>query len=247
AVAAFLPSDHFMAKATEFRRVLKKAFALAQKNQNTVLLGLRPTYPETGYGYIKIKSKSRVTLGQDYPVSQFVEKPNLKTAEKYVLSGNYFWNAGIFIWEIKTLLGLFQKHQPEIYQGLLEIQKNPQNLRLTFQNFPNISIDYALAERAKNIRVIPADLGWSDIGHFGALQAISPNDPNSNVVRGRHLGLDTKNSLIHGLNRLIVTIGLENMIVVDEKDALLICPVNRAQDVKKIVEQLKKEGRQEYL
>jgi len=248
---AFLPSDHYISDEKEFRRVLKKGAEVA-KMDYLVTLGIRPTDPDTGLGYIKIKSKIEEQRAKtDYPVYQvekFIEKPDLETAKKFQKNGGYLWNAGIFIAKPKIILSLFKKHAPIIYERLMNIAKNPKSLKREYEKMPNISFDYAIAEKAKKVAVIPSEFGWSDIGNWAKLLEKLSQASEENVVIGcEHYGIDTKGCLIHGTERLVATIGLNDIIVVDTPDAVLVCRKDRAQEVKKIVERLQKDKKEHYL
>jgi len=253
---AFLPSDHYISDEKEFRRVLKNGAEVA-KMDYLVTLGIRPTDPDTGLGYIKIeqrlksKEQREQRAGIDYPVyrvEKFIEKPDLETAKKFQKSGNYLWNAGIFIAKPKIILSLFKKHAPTIYKRLKNIAKNPNSLKDEYEKMPNISFDYAIAEKTNNVAVIPSEFGWSDVGNWAKLLEKLSQGPEENVVVGcEHYGVDTKGCLIHGTERLVATIGLKDIIVVDTPDAVLVCHKDRAQEVKKIVEKLQKEKKEHYL
>lgn len=254
AVMLVLPADHFIAKADEFRNLLQEGQEIVSEGDFLLTLGIKPTYPETGYGYIEI-GKDYKEIGEDqvYWVKSFREKPDLETAQKYVASWRYVWNSGMFMWKCSTILKMFEKHAPEIYAELEKLREaldTPQEaevLQKVYKNMPSISVDYAIMEKAENVLVMPADIGWSDIGSWSALHDLLSFDGDTNVVVGRHVGIDTYNSLIHGGDKLIATVGLDNMIVVDSGDVLLICPKGRAQDIKKILEKLEEQGRSEYL
>lgn len=241
---AFLPSDHYIGNEKEFLRVLKQADAVAQKDY-LVTLGIRPTDADTGMGYIKIGEQ----LGDNFfEVEKFIEKPDLKTAKKFLASGNYLWNGGIFIAKPQVILDLFKENAPDIYQGLIKIAQNPKNLEKEYEKMENISFDYAIVEKTKKIAVVPGDFDWSDIGNWSKLLEKLLQNAGENVVIGcEHYGVDTKGCLIHGTERLVATIGLKDVIVVDTPDAVLVCHKDKTQDVRKIVEKLKEEKREEYL
>jgi mannose-1-phosphate guanylyltransferase len=254
ATAAFLSADHFIAKKEEFSKILKISEEIANKENTTVTIGINPTYPETGYGYIQLGKEFKEIDGHNvFYVKEFKEKPDIKTAQKYVASWQYLWNSGMFIWKIKTLLDLFSKHQPKLYKQLQKIknaigQKNQDQLiKAEYDKIDEDSIDYAILEKTKKIIVVPADIGWSDVGSWSSLKDVLSFGSNQNVVAGRHLGIDTTNCLIQGGSRLIATIGLDNFVIVDTDDVLLVCPKNKSQDVKKIIEKIKEEGKKEYL
>jgi len=255
---AFLPSDHYIPDAENFCETLKIADLVAKKNF-LVTIGIRPTDPDTGLGYIKIKSKPEKIILENskkkqtkerifYRVDKFIEKPTLERAKQFVSSGQYFWNAGIFVAKPSLILGLFKKHSLEIYRQLQIIDKNPSSLEKVYQSMENISIDYAIAEKAEKIAVIPADFEWSDIGNWARLLDKLSRETDENVVVGcEHYGIETKGCLIHGTERLVATIGLEDIIVVDTPDAVLVCHKNKAHKVKEIVEKLSADKRKEYL
>lgn len=254
AVMLVLPADHFIAKGEEFRSLLQLAEDTIREDDFLLTLGIKPTYPETGYGYIEIAGEYK-EVGDEkvFWVKSFKEKPDLETAQAYVASWRYVWNSGMFIWKTSTILNRFEKYAPEIYEGLMRYQKaigtlkEVEELTKVYKSFPSISVDYAILEKSERVLVIPADIGWSDIGSWGALYDLLSFDKGTNVVTGRHVGLDTYNSLIHGGSRLIATIGLDNIVVVDTDDVLLIMPRGRSQDIKKLLDKLQKQGKTEYL
>jgi mannose-1-phosphate guanylyltransferase len=254
AIMLVLPADHFIAKGEEFRNLLQLAEDTVREDDFLLTIGIKPTYPETGYGYIEISSEYK-EVGEDkvFWVKNFKEKPDLETAQRYVASWRYVWNSGMFVWKASTILDRFKKYAPEIYEGLerfrkaLGTPKEADELSKVYKSFPNISIDYAILEKSERVLVIPADIGWSDIGSWSALHELLSFDGQTNVVVGRHVGLDTHNCLIHGGSRLIATVGLDNLVIVDTDDVLLIVPKGRAQDVKKLLDKLQKQGRTEYL
>lgn len=247
---AFLPSDHYVGNVTEFRKILKLAAKTAEKDY-LVTIGIRPTDPDTGLGYIQIKPTTfsrKLNLPDVYEVAKFIEKPNFENAKKFVASGQYLWNAGIYVAKPAVILKLFKQYAPKIYQHLETIAKNPDSLEEEYAKMENISFDYAIAERAKKIAVIPGNFDWSDIGNWAKLLEKLSQKTGENVVVGcEHYGIGTKGCLIHGTERLVVTIGLKDVIVVDTPDAVLVCHKNKAQDVKKIVEKLKSEKKYHYL
>jgi len=243
-VIAFLPADHYIGKEKEFQKILQKAFKLA-KNDYLALIGIRPTDPDTGLGYIKM---GKNIDADTYQVEKFVEKPDLETAKEYLKSGQYLWNGGMFIAKPKVILELFKKHTPVIYRRLARIAKNPQNLTLEYEKMPNISFDYAIAERAKNVVVVAGDFAWSDIGNWSKLLEMLAKKVGDNVVIGcEHYGVETSGTLIHGTDRLVATVGVKDIIVVDTPDVVLVCNKTHAQDVKKIVEELKLKRKEKYL
>ena len=253
AVMAVLTADHYIEKADELRRALGAAAQVAEEG-HLVTLGIEPNRPATGYGYIERGEKLAQVSGHEvYQVEKFTEKPDLATAQAFVESGRYYWNSGMFIWKVSTILREFEKLMPQLYAQLMEIDaalgtaEERAVLERVWSKVENETIDYGIMERAEDVAVIPVDIGWSDVGSWATLLELLPADREGNVVGGQHIGLDTKGSLIHSSHRLVATIGLKGMIVVDTEDALLVCPKERAQEVRDLVDMLKELGRDEYL
>lgn len=254
AVILVTPADHVIAKEARFRHLLKVAEQIAAEGPNVVTIGIRPTGPETGYGYIQMAETHRTVDDIDvHDVVTFKEKPDLKTAEEYVSSWHYVWNSGMFIWSAKTILDLFQRHAPDIYKLLMRLDAalgTPDEAHVfaeVYEEFPRISVDYAILEHAENIHVIPASIGWNDLGSWSSLHEIMESDEDGNTVVGHHVGVDTHNCLIHSKDRLVATVGLDNLIIVDAGDVLLVLPSGRSQDIKALLEALKKQGKENYL
>jgi mannose-1-phosphate guanylyltransferase len=252
AIMVVLSSDHQIEKVDVFREALKAAAEVAQGGY-LVTLGIRPSEPHTGYGYIQ----RRASLGQfngfeAFEVERFVEKPTRDKAEAYVASGQYSWNAGIFIWRADAIMQAFSEYLPRLNEQLRSIAAaggaaTPDSWVDTWEAIQNVTIDYGIMERARRVAVIPVDIGWSDVGDWDTLTALAANG-SSNVVQADHIGLDTRDTLVYSdSDRLIATVGLENFLVIDTGDALMIAPRDRAQDVKKIVDELKARGRDELL
>lgn len=247
-------ADHSIRKADEFLRLLRMAENAAADNY-LVTLGIKPDRPETGYGYIKAGVPWSMTDGHSgvCKVEAFVEKPNIDTAREYLRQGNYYWNSGIFVWKIRALLQEIEKHAPSLYEGLMEIRKNigtdkeTEVITQVFKRLESISIDYAVMEKTDRAAVIPADIGWSDVGSWTALDDVSDRDASGNVIAGNVIDIDSHDSIIYAEKRLVATIGLKNVVVVDTPDATLVCSKDRAQDVKKVVEVLKKRKSGEHL
>lgn len=209
------------------------------KKGNHLIFGIRPNKPETGYGYIKTKNNQ---TGNFLSVDQFVEKPDFPTAQLYLLSGKYLWNAGIFLFQIKTFLRDIQAHCPDIHQLM---QGSFQDTYSRFSLMPDISIDYALMEKSDHLLVAPLDVTWSDVGSWDSVYDLLEKDSNRNVKMGNVLDIDTTDSLIMGKKRLISTVGLEDMIIVDTEDALFIGKKGKSQMVKRHVEEMKKRNMKE--
>lgn len=254
AVMVVLPADHVIPGDAHFRRILQLAAEVAGDGY-LVTLGIPPTGPDTGFGYIQggavVTEAEGLTV---YRVEQFREKPKREVAEQYVREGGYFWNAGMFIATVKTLRDLYKTHLPEMEDGFAQIvtalgtADGPEVMAEVFPTLPKISVDYGIAEKADKVAVIPAEIGWNDVGSWARLaEVLSEEHGGENIVVGEHVGVETTGSMIYSPHRLIATIGMEDIIVIDTPDATLICPKSRSEDVKKIVEELKARGRMDLL
>jgi mannose-1-phosphate guanylyltransferase len=254
AVMAVLTADHFIREEARFRQVLDAAGQVAERG-HLVTLGITPSSPSTGYGYVK-QGEPLGAIGPFpfYRVDRFTEKPELQTARRMVESGTYSWNSGMFIWRVERILGEFEHQMPEFFAQLMHIDAAlgehdfHEVLGRIWPQVEKQTIDYGVMERARDVVVIPVDIGWSDVGSWASLSQLLPADDVGNVVVGQHVGMGTDNTLVFsGGERLIATIGLERMVVVDTEDALLICPRGREQEVREIVRRLEREGQWEYL
>jgi mannose-1-phosphate guanylyltransferase len=257
ATMAILTADHYIENVTGFKDVLRAAAGAAQDGY-LVTLGIQPTTPSTGYGYIQ-RGQELDAYGdhQAYRVKRFREKPNHELAEEMIRQGDHYWNSGMFIWRADRILEAFQKHMPDLYADLKEIEdawNSEQREDVVGKIWPNIkpeTIDYGIMEHASDVAVLPAsDLGWNDVGSWDSLFEIHSGDENGNIVIGaRHINLDSSSSLIVGEaeERLIVTIGVEDLIVIDTGSALLICPKGDSQRVREAVARIKEKGLNEYL
>ena len=249
-----LPSDHLIKNNVMFLDVLRDAATAAEENTNLVTIGITPSYPETGYGYIQFDSQNlKECTSRAYKVVNFKEKPDLSTAKEYVASGDYLWNSGMFIWKVSSILSNMENLMPAMYDGLKKIENSigttdqEQVLESEFINFKSESIDYGIMEHAKDIYIIPGAFGWDDVGSWLALERINSTNEFGNVVNGNVISIDTKNSIIHGNEKLIATVGLKDIIIIDTEDALLICDKDSTQDIKKVIENLKICNRNEYI
>lgn len=251
-ILCIFPSDHYITEPEAYIRILEEGISLAQTKDTIVTIGVKPSYPATGYGYIKASTQSVSDNGSN--IDCFVEKPSFEKASEYIKSGNYFWNAGVFICKASVLIGLFERFLPRIYQKLLKITGGlPENERQVVINeiYPmldNISIDYGIMERVNDAVVVTGDFGWNDVGSWDALGALFPMDDNGNIVKSEYIGIDTKGCIVYGnKGKLIATVGIDDVIVVDTDDALLVCSKSKAQDVKKVVDTLKERKMTELL
>lgn len=251
AVMYVLPSDHLIKYTSIFLSTLTDAGEVAEQGENLVTLGITPDCPETGYGYIKFLPDQM--LGRAFEVDRFVEKPDLETAKEYVASEQYLWNSGMFIWKVSTILKNLETYLPETYQGLNRIadaigtEEEELVLEKEFSAFQSESIDYGIMEKAKNIYILSGSFGWDDVGSWLAVGRIKKSNEFGNVINGNAVTVDTKNCIIQGGKKLIATVGIEDIIVVDTEDALLICEKDSAGNIKKVLENLKICNRTEYL
>ena len=262
-----MPSDHAITDNEKFLSDLKVAIEGA-KEDYLVTFGIKPSRPETGYGYIKVDTTSQMKLKGVLKAEGFVEKPDLETARRYVSDGGYYWNSGIFVWKTSKILSEIQTYLPELYQTLKEIESllfppnklnkpnepndlnepnKPNKLFELYSHLDPVSIDYGIMERSPNVLVVPATFEWSDLGSWTALDEMIKKDEAGNIIKGNTVDIGSQNTTLFAGERLIATIGLKNMVVVDTPDATLVTPKERVQEVRKIVEELKKSGREEHL
>lgn len=239
-VMGVFASDHLVANEAMFARVIERAREAAQREPALVTLGITPTYPATGYGYIE---RGETRMDGDLPVyaaNRFLEKPDRKTAESLVASERYCWNSGMFVWSIQAILAAYRTHQPEMYERLSSALSSREALREVFPTLEKISVDYAILEKAHGVQVIPAEFGWDDLGDWNALERLL-RGANANVAVGRHVGLDTDGAIVYtsGSGDLIATIGLEDVVVVRTHEVTLVVRKERTQDIKKVVANLK--------
>jgi mannose-1-phosphate guanylyltransferase/mannose-6-phosphate isomerase len=243
AVLIVLPADHVIGDLIGFQERLKASIKLAEKDY-IVTFGIKPDYPETGYGYIE---GAEGIHGDALAIKRFVEKPDLETARHYVEAGNFFWNSGMFAFKASVILKEYQTFQSDLLNKVRMILANGGPVsRESYEQLSDISIDYAIMEKTGKGIVLPSDFGWSDIGSWKALYDFLPKDANNNVIEGDIIPKETKNCFVKGYERLIVTNGLENMVVVETPDTVFVSSLEKSQDVKSIVHDLKALGRKEY-
>ena len=247
-----MPSDHFIKKSGRLLNAIIGADKFLEKRPDyLVALGIKPTDPETGYGYIKGGGGTIEKINSDkfLTVEKFVEKPNLRTARRYVKNKNYFWNSGIYVWKTKTILEGIKEFIPDIYGRYLKINKAfgtrsfDKVLNEEYPRMDKVSPEYAILENYKKIAVIPLDLGWSDIGSWSVLKNVLVKPKNKHYVKGEHLDIGSKNLLVYGSKRLVITVGLKDLAIVDTDDVILVCDKNKTQEVKKAVEILEKNNK----
>lgn len=242
AVMLVMPSDHFIARQSEFESTLSEAIHWAAQNDHLVTLGVKPTRPETGYGYLKLSRSSAVSGQKAYKVERFIEKPNLKNARQFVSSGDYLWNGGMFLWRAETILKAFDRWMPEI-RDIWESSSS--EVEQAYPRMPAISIDYGIMEKADNVMTFALDCGWDDLGSWTSLESLADvlqTRQSCGVVnQGEVLALDSGGNIVDAPKRLVALLGVENLIVVEHGGALLIAHKDRAQDIKLLVDQVKKQ------
>ena len=250
AVMMVLPSDHLIGLEDIYINTLKKATAVAMEGKNLVTIGITPEYPETGYGYINFGSEEKDGA---YKVERFVEKPDLPTAEKYLASGKYLWNSGMFVWKLSSIMNNINELMPDIYEGAVKIgnafgtPEFNEVLVKEFTAFRSESVDFGIMEKAEDIYTIPGSFGWDDVGSWLAVERINKTDADKNYIEGNVISVGSEHTTICGGKRLIAAVGLEDIIIVDTDDAVLVCAKNSTQDVKKVIAQLKEQGRDELV
>jgi len=254
ALMAVLPADHHISDIDEYQRILTLAFNTAEKTDKIVTLGLWPKEPATGYGYIRFGDRLEGEK-EVYQLERFVEKPDKLRAKEYVSSHKYLWNSGMFIWKASVILSAFQKYLPDMYHAFENIfdslctENEAQAITDIYPTLEPISIDYGIMEKTKEVFVIPSEFGWNDVGSWDALAEVFHHTEDDNVIRGPHVGIETENCVVFSKTgkRVIATLGISDLVIVDADDAILVIPKDRAQDVKKLVEELRRQGRTDLL
>lgn len=248
ATLVVLPADHYINDEKTYLKILSVAIEKAEKDESLVTIGIKPSRPETGYGYIQINDKEDVT-DQNVPVhlvKTFAEKPDISTAVKFLESGDFLWNSGMFIWKVQTIFKAFQNYLPEVHEEAVKVRHELQDgdrdkaIHQFYQNCISISIDYGIMEKAEAVYVVPGDFGWNDVGSWMALYELEDKDENGNVVQAENYTLvDSDNCYISTPNdKLVAMVGLQGIALIETEDALLLCRLDAAQDVKQAYEQL---------
>ena len=251
AVIVTLPSDHLIKDDEEFRKCLKNAADFAYNSKGLVTIGITPNRPETGYGYIQFDEKE--VSNNVYKVLTFAEKPNLETARRFIESGDFLWNAGIFIWRVDSILEEIKNFLPDLHDGLLEIESAigttdfEKQLVSVYGQLKSVSIDYGVMEKAQNVFLTKADFYWNDVGSWEAVYEVAEKDEEGNALVGDVYTEKTFGSYVFSPKKFVATIGVENLIIIDTHEALLVCNRDNAQEVRQIVEYLKMNKRSELI
>lgn len=247
------PADHLITDSIGFTKVCVEALDFVNKHKALITLGVTPTYPNTGYGYIQYEQQA--ASDNVYKVKTFTEKPNTELAKTFIASGDFLWNAGIFVWQVQNIIKAFEKYLPEMAEvfaaekNFFNTDKETEALERIYPQCTNISIDFGIMEKADNVYIIPASFGWSDLGTWNSAYENMPKDYFDNAVSGNHVVVfDSAKNIIHADNKkLLVLQGLEDFIIVDTKDALLICKKDKEQEVKEYVAEVKRNKGEKYL
>ncbi|MCK4355545.1 mannose-1-phosphate guanylyltransferase [Candidatus Bipolaricaulota bacterium] len=247
-VMIVLPADHVIADEERFRHLLDNATTIAEAGTHLITLGITPDRPATGYGYIQARLSKGDAKAPVLEVERFTEKPDRDTAQRFLDEGNYYWNSGMFIWKIDAILREMEEHMPKLHSELIAIEERAgtpnyeETLAQTYAEQEVNSIDYGVLEKSERVLVLPTgEIGWSDIGDWSALNEVLETDEEGNLIRASHIGIDTSNCTIlsrheSGSKRLIATLGLSDVVIIDTDDILLVMDKSRAQEVKRIIE-----------
>lgn len=258
AVVASLGSDHSVKRDQEFQRMLKLAEEFIHKHPDYIIpIGVQPTGPDVGYGYIQLGEVIDTISGKNlWQVDRFTEKPSLKEAKEFLQEANFLWNANMFVWKVSTILALYEEHLPEMYEQLLIIEKalgtakEKETINRIYPELEKIAVDYAIIEKTDKIAAMAANIGWSDIGDWARLKdELSESEQDVVVINADHVGIKTKNCLVYSdtEGKVVTTIGLKNIVIVDTGDALLVCDKQHSHEVKDIVKKLKDRNKTEVL
>jgi mannose-1-phosphate guanylyltransferase/mannose-6-phosphate isomerase len=249
-VMLILPADHVIGKVEAFHQAIQVAAKAAEEGK-IVTFGIQPTHAETGYGYIQARMNNNHGV---YPVEKFVEKPNLATAERYVASRHYYWNSGMFVAKASVILAELERYAEGLSRCLGDIRTAwrggtpwQEAIDAHFTDMPSISIDYAVMEKSDNVAVVPCDIGWSDVGSWDAVYELADKDSFGNALKGPSVVLESRNNLIIGRERVIATLGVENLCIIDTPDALLVALRSRVQEVKSVVQAIQARGGVEHI
>lgn len=249
AMMLVLPSDHLIGYENIYIKTLQTAIRTAEEGNNLVTIGITPAYPETGYGYINFGKEA----GDAYEVERFVEKPDLPTAKKYLASGKYLWNSGMFVWKASAIMYNMKQFMPDIHDGAVRIGDSygtdsyEETLIKEFTAFTSESVDFGIMEKASDIYTIPGSFGWDDVGSWLAVERINETDDKKNYFDGDVIAVDSERTTVCGGKRLVAAIGTRDIVIVDTDDVLLVCSKNNTQDVKKVIAQLKEHGRNDLV
>lgn len=253
-IMVVLPADHLITGTVRYIEVLETAVAVAKREDCAVTIGIQPTRPDTGYGYINFGGKAKVINGNPvYKALAFTEKPNLERAQDFLMEGSYLWNSGMFVWKLATIRKLIAEHMPQLHLGLEKIKAafdTPKEEKVTFEVFQDlkkISVDFGIMEKADKVYVVPGDFGWDDIGSWPALARVLPVDKENNLLLGRVVARNTRDCVIESPNKLMATVGINGLVIIDTTDAMLICPKDKVSEIKFLLQTIQEKSLKKYL
>jgi mannose-1-phosphate guanylyltransferase len=247
-VMAVLPADHVVSDEHAFRQILAAAAQGASATNSLVTIGIQPTRPETGYGYLKVGGELGRWGGKPFlRVRRFVEKPDANTACSFLESGEYLWNAGMFCWTVDAIRDAYREYLPGTWAAMEALTHKPGTIEELWERFDATSVDYGVMERSRGVLTVPADLGWSDVGAWSALPEVLPSGPGGTIVAAERLVMDASGNVVHSPGKLAALLGVEGLVVVDTPDVLFVGRLDRAQDIKALNEELERRGLQRYL
>lgn len=256
-VMVVLPADHIIQDEQEFVRVLELGARVANRTSSLVTIGIQPSRPETGYGYIQVRDTADAGSGTAeegvFQVKTFAEKPNPQMAQQFLDSGDFLWNSGMFMWRVDVILSEIQRSLPDLYEQLKVLEPAlgtpmfEQSLERAYGMVRSISIDYGVMEKAKSVYVIRGNFGWNDVGSWDEVCRLAPKDENGNSAAGKVISVNSKNTYVHAPGKLVATVGVEDLIIIQTDDALLVCRKDASQEVKEVVDYLRRKQMNEYL
>ncbi|MAQ74377.1 MAG: mannose-1-phosphate guanylyltransferase [Candidatus Marinimicrobia bacterium] len=250
AVMGIFPADHLVVGAQKFARAIRSSIQLANKDQKLVTIGINPTYPSTGYGYIQYDMKNAKNHLNGFHVKTFAEKPHEKLAKRFLKSGDFLWNGGMFVWKVKSLFDHLALLMPELNEQLKRIEKRieiKQDYDNIWKNIKSESIDYGILEKSDDIYVIKAEFEWNDVGSWNSVYDLSPKTKEDNVVRGNGIVLNGERNLVQSENHFTALVGISDLVVVHTEDATLIIPKNKVESIKELVDYLNKNNKKDLL
>jgi len=255
-VMIVLPADHLIHDETEFRRILALAVDVAERTEGLLTIGIKPTHPETGYGYIQYSAEETDAVFKNdevFRVKTFAEKPNLETAERFLKSGDFLWNSGMFVWKTSAILKEIEIHLPELHEQLellkpaMQSQGFKNTLEQVYGRIRSISIDYGVMEKAGNAYVVKGDFGWSDVGSWDEVVRLLPKDDQGNSIKGLAVTRNSGNNYIDAGSRIVAAVGVDDLIIISTGDAVLVCRKGQSQDVKEIVDFIRRKQMNDFL
>ena len=250
AIMGIFPADHLVVGAQKFARTIRSCIQLANKNDTLVTIGIKPTFPSTAYGYIQYDMKNAKNHLNGFHVKTFAEKPHEKLAKRFIKSGDFLWNGGMFIWKVESLFNRLALHMPDLDNQLLEIEKKiqmKQDYDTIWKNIKPESIDYGIMEKSDDIYVVEAEFDWNDLGSWNSVYDISPNTKNNNVISGDGLVLDGERNLIQSNNHFTALMGVSDLVVINTEDATLVIPRDQVENIKELVDYLSKNKKKDLL